>query len=55
MSNRSVTPGRSFVDDICVPRGCVGCLIRASPKAVALLLISESLGAVWAVESMGHP
>jgi len=55
MSNRSVTPGHSVVDDICVPRGCVGCLIQASPQAVVLLLISESLGAVWAVESMCHP
>jgi len=44
LSNPSVTPGRSFVDDICVPMGCVGCLIQASPEAVVLLLISESLG-----------
>ena len=51
LSNRSISPGHSFVDDICVPRGCVGCLIQASPEAVVLLVISESLGAVGAVES----
>ncbi|KAL9340737.1 hypothetical protein Peur_066956 [Populus x canadensis] len=46
--------------------GCLGCRILASPglfglsnpcvaRAISSLMISESLGAVWAVHSMRHP
>ena len=42
-----MTRGWSFVDDISVPRGCLGGRIQASPVDAVLLMISESLGAVW--------
>jgi len=48
-------PWQKFVDDFWVPRGCLGCRIEASPVAAVSFKISESLGAVWAVESMHHP
>jgi len=37
-------PGRSFVDDFCVPRGCLGCRSNAAPVAALSLMMSESLG-----------
>ena len=55
LSNPSVTRGRSFVDDISVPRACLGCRIQASPVDAVWLMISEYLGALWAVESKRHP
>jgi len=39
-----------FVDDLWVPRGCLRCRIHASPVEVLLLMIFESLGAVWVVQ-----
>jgi len=43
-------PWEQFVDDLWVPRGCLRCRIHASPVKVLLLMIFESLGAVWAVQ-----
>jgi len=71
-------PWQQFVDDLCVPTGCLDCRIHGSPvttvrwwflspyemfglssPGVTLdsnsLMISKFLGAIWAVESMGHP
>jgi len=45
-------PWQEFVDDIGVPRGCLGCRIPASPSS---LMVSESLRAVCTVESMCRP
>jgi hypothetical protein len=42
---------QEFVDDIGVPKGCLGCPILVSPSS---LMISESLGAVCTVESICH-
>ena len=44
LSNPSVTRGCSFIDDIVVPRGCLGGRIQASPVDAVLLMISEYLG-----------
>jgi hypothetical protein len=38
-----------------VHRGCLGCRIHVSPMAANSLMISESLWAVFAVESLRHP
>jgi hypothetical protein len=54
LSNPCVTRASNFVDEIWVAMGCLGCWINASLVPVVWLMISESLGAVWAVESMCH-
>ena len=67
LSNPRITHGSSFVDnfwvgsdlvfnvDFWVCRGCLCCRIHASPVEAVSLMISESPGAVCAVESMRHP
>jgi hypothetical protein len=55
LSNPCVTHDTSLVDDFLVRRGYLGCRIHVSPVTPVSLMISESLGAVGAVESMRHP
>jgi hypothetical protein len=55
LSNTCVTRGSSFVDDLRVRRCCLRCRIHASPVEAVSLMISESLGAVCALESKPHP
>jgi len=53
--NQWVTHRSSFFDNFWVPRGCLGYQIHASLVGAFLLMIFESIGAVWDVESMCHP
>jgi len=54
LSNPDVTHKSSFVDYLWGQRGCLRCWIHVSPMEAVSLMISESLGAVCAIESMHH-
>jgi hypothetical protein len=52
VSNQCDTRDRSLVDDFSIATRCSRSRIHVSPVAPVSLMISESLGAVGAVESM---
>jgi len=48
-------PWKQFVNDLWGHRDYLRCRIHVSPVEAVSLMISESLMAVWAIESMRHP
>jgi hypothetical protein len=55
LSNACVTRDSSLIYYFYVPSGFLRCRIQASPVEAVLLVISDFLGAVWALESVDHP
>jgi hypothetical protein len=54
LSHPHVTRDGSLIYDFRVPKGCLRCPVLASLVAAVLMMIDESLRAIWGIESMRH-